>query len=652
MADLAASIAKARKAGYSDAEIAAYIAKDPAMGPKVQAARQHGYSDAEVVKHLGKVNVASDVVKSYAGGLSKGVAGVADMVTAMTPFGAVNRLMSGQNPMVPNLMNPFGSAFSRRANETAHKPQSVAGEYANTLGMMTPNAVAPGSLGARAVNVFAPAVISETAGQAARGMGANKTGEEIARGVGAVAGGAVASLRPQNLFASKPPATPAQTMGTRARLDPVAMRARATEMRAAGVRPTVTDVAGEKGRRLIRAVGVKSEEGGEALTQRAQEATASTKPAAMVATRRLHPEARTASQYADDMETTRGEQATQSYGAFDAEPVEIPDTVKDMLSDASGRSIIARARADAIENQDWGRQAELDLLLRETQNGQLPRISAGTIDRLVIAARERGTAFARRGNNNRARGAFQRREQLDSTLDRVEGLRPARQAYSEQSRAIEVARGENRPDAFSTDPQDYGAWLQGLPAEARNANQIAIRQDIMDTLGGQRSNTFGTLDELATSPYARDNLRQAFGPQEADRYVAEIQARLAQTRNATQVQPNAGSRTAVLENDVGEGARRGMEIAGRGLRGDVGGVIGGGVRWAAEAFIRRGLSKEQAEAIARMVIDPNQTDAAIAQIAQRLAPQERQQLISLRNAALVGAAGVATGASRAQPDQR
>jgi hypothetical protein len=53
MADLAASIAQARKAGYSDAEIAAYIGKDPTLGAKVKAARQAGYSDAEVVAHLG-----------------------------------------------------------------------------------------------------------------------------------------------------------------------------------------------------------------------------------------------------------------------------------------------------------------------------------------------------------------------------------------------------------------------------------------------------------------------------------------------------------------------------------------------------------------------------------------------------------------------
>ena len=64
MADLASSIARARKEGYSDADIAAYIAKDPSMGSKVTQARKAGYSDAQIVAHLGTPNKTKDVAKS------------------------------------------------------------------------------------------------------------------------------------------------------------------------------------------------------------------------------------------------------------------------------------------------------------------------------------------------------------------------------------------------------------------------------------------------------------------------------------------------------------------------------------------------------------------------------------------------------------
>lgn len=463
----------------------------------------------------------------------------------------------------------------------------------------------------------------------------------------ALSGARSAPVRaPRPVPAPRPAATPVERAGVRARLDPPAMRARAAELRRAGVEPTLTDVSGERGRRMIRAVGVKGEEAGEELTRRATRATSDAKPAAMDATRRLNPDTRTPAQFADEMETTRNAQATENYGAFDAEPIEVPDTVRDMLADSSGRSIIARARADAIENQDWGRQVELDRLLQaggEGGVGPLPRISAGTVDRLVIAARERGAAFAARGNGNRARGAYQRRNQLDATLDGVEGLRPARQAYSNQSRAIDVARGENYMDPLSTNPADYAAWLQALPAEARQANQISVRQQILDKLGKQRDNSFGSLDDLTTAQYSRENLRAVFGQREADAYLAQIQARVQQARNASFVSPNAGSRTAVLENDVGNTAQQAVGAVRQGMSGD---VIGLAAR-AVDAWRRRGFTPEEAEELARIATDPAQTDAAIEAIAARLAPQARGQFITLRRAARALARGSRPGAAAA-----
>lgn len=648
MADLAASIARARKAGYSDAEIAAHIGRDPSMGPKVAAARKAGYSDEEMISHLGKVNTVKDVATALPTGMARGAGGGADMVAQAGPMGMIGsavqtaagvaNLFQGrtERPRMPNLF----SGFSDLAKRGAYKPQTRLGELADTVGSMLPNAFAPGSSSARVANVLLPAVISEGAGQAARAAGANQKTESVIRGVGAVAGGAAASLRPQNLFAQRAPPTPVNTFAARSRADVGAMRIRAREMRAAGVQPTLIDVSGERGRRLIRAVGVKNEEAGEALTENAQRLSSATKPAAMVATRRLNPDPRTATQFADDLEEIRRADANTNYGKFDAEQIEIPDAVRDMLADAPGRSIIARARADAVENQDWGRQVELDRLLEAGSNGGgLPRISAGTVDQLVIAARERGANFARRGANNRARGALTRRNQLDATLDRVEELKPARQTFRDQSRGMEIARGEGRLDPFSTDPTDYQTWLAELPQEAQQANQLAIRQDILDTLGGQKTGgSLGTLDDIATSPYARENLRATFGPN-ADRYIAEIAARLQQTRNATFVQPNAGSRTSVLQNDVGNQAQQALAATRSTLRGDIVSLAAQAV----DAWRRRGLNPHQAEELARMAINPTQTDEAIEAIAASMAPRQRSEFLSLRKAALVGAATATTG---------
>lgn len=52
MADIGTKITEARKAGYSDAEIASYLARDPSLAPKIQTARKAGYKDADIIGHL------------------------------------------------------------------------------------------------------------------------------------------------------------------------------------------------------------------------------------------------------------------------------------------------------------------------------------------------------------------------------------------------------------------------------------------------------------------------------------------------------------------------------------------------------------------------------------------------------------------------
>ena len=52
-------IVAARKAGYSDDEIANYLRQSKIYGPKFQAATQAGYSEAEVLRYLGLASLKS-----------------------------------------------------------------------------------------------------------------------------------------------------------------------------------------------------------------------------------------------------------------------------------------------------------------------------------------------------------------------------------------------------------------------------------------------------------------------------------------------------------------------------------------------------------------------------------------------------------------
>jgi hypothetical protein len=637
---MAFDVEGARKAGYSDAEIADHLARSQRFD--AAGARKSGYNDADLIEHLNKQVSTKQQAKTarpakpdlltkatgFMANVNRGL-GIGDEIA-----GGVTGLFRAGEAIGRGRPDQIGNAFQsamrdQRGREDefqASNPRMAAlgrgignaptvfvpvGQGANALvagsrvGNMVRGAVAAGGAGA----VYA-AADRGTAGERLR-TASQTAVNPLVLGLGAAAGAlAPTAARAPQTKQAKVEARAGKRMG----LDPVAARQRAAEMRAAGVEPTLIDVAGERGRRVVRAIGVKSEIGGEALADNARVVSASTKPAAMIATRRLTPDKRTAAQFADDMTATRTTTADANYGAFSDELVTFPREVAETLMDAPGRAIVARARADAVERQDWGRVVELDKILRAADDGQpLPRVSAGTIDKLVSAARERGATLQRRGNNTRAGGSFGRASQIDSVIDNVDAVKPARQTFANQSRAIDIAKGKDRLDAFSTDPADYTKWVRSLPKEAQEANRIAIRQEILDTLGGQRSSSFGTLDELATSPYVRENLRSALGAKAADRYIAEISARLQKTRNATFVSPNAGSRTAVLENDAAEVAKSAVDFGKSAMRGDAVGIL----EKAMDAYLRRGFKEDEAAALARAAVDPAQLDRFLGMIAQR-----------------------------------
>lgn len=85
-----------------------------------------------------------------------------------------------------DLVNRGQDATRAGMDEHLHKPETVAGEYARTIGEFAPGAViGPGRIAAKAVgDVLIPAIFSETAGQATKGSNA----EGVARFVGALGG--------------------------------------------------------------------------------------------------------------------------------------------------------------------------------------------------------------------------------------------------------------------------------------------------------------------------------------------------------------------------------------------------------------------------------------------------------------------------------
>lgn len=188
---------------------------DPVAEKKAQA----NFWDSDAV--VEKPSAAADVAKSGGVGLAKGAIGVAGMggdagellskgahaiaakvgispetvetaKKAATAFALTNPLTGG----VASALNSPSTHDIQKSIESVtgefYKPQTVGGEYAQTVGEFVPGALAGGEglLARIGKQVLAPALASETAGQLTKGTAA----EPYARAGAAVAGGGLASL--------------------------------------------------------------------------------------------------------------------------------------------------------------------------------------------------------------------------------------------------------------------------------------------------------------------------------------------------------------------------------------------------------------------------------------------------------------------------
>lgn len=212
MADTSASIAKAKAAGYSDAEIAAYLSKSPAMAAKVSQAKQAGYTDAQIVAHLSGSSQqaqkpAPKTDPKFLGiGAAKGFANFAgmpgDMLRATTtePMRAgitvanalLGKRMNAKAATAPidaarDVIAPTSSVLQQRrvAAGIDGTPTTTGERYLQTIGEFSPNFLFPGAAWTRAANVVVPAVMSQRLGDYAKGS----KWEGLVRAGGAALGG-------------------------------------------------------------------------------------------------------------------------------------------------------------------------------------------------------------------------------------------------------------------------------------------------------------------------------------------------------------------------------------------------------------------------------------------------------------------------------
>lgn len=360
--------------------------------------------------------------------------------------------------------------------------------------------------------------------------------------------------------------------------------------------PTLIDVAsrlpsgGQNTLALVRGAATKGTGRGIAATY-ADQTAADLQDKAIAATRKLTPEARSATTVRDAATEARRVGADAEYRAPYPVPVDAAPVLPAMEGNA-GRTAINAAHGDADTLRLGDQMAELDKLRKVagpeetpvariggdtlpdspsltakikdalgTGDGQVP-VSLGTLDRVKIALNDAGQAAAKGGQNSRAAGFFQRAAEID---DHLAAQNPeyaaARDNYARRSAGIEAI--DHGATGLHATPDDYAATLEDLKAKAADPNaaeevnpaeagaQVGYRQSITDALGAPTEGATGSLNRVSTATNQKRNLAATFGPEGAEAYQAGLRDLTEQLRNARFVNPNTGSATAGRLADLG-----------------------------------------------------------------------------------------------------
>lgn len=298
----------------------------------------------------------------------------------------------------------------------------------------------------------------------------------------------------------------------------------------------------------------------------------------------LHPDARSTPKLVEDIEAQRSANANQNYAPLYQTQVPISKEITSAVADSQGQAAVNQAIDAAMANRDYAKATELmklktaapsaDMSLADQVFGTGQKastapqtISAGALEEVRQALRDRGASMniptAATYNKRAGYGLQGRAADINSVLDSVPEVAPARADYGNKSAAIEATDlGGNLLNQL---PQDFAATHEGLvnglrhvgnvPASAaandmQNALQIAARNKLIGEIGRPAEGATGVLNRLSGSNNVNQNLGVTFGQDMANRLQTGIGNEVSRVQTARAVDPLVGSKTSVNNEDA------------------------------------------------------------------------------------------------------
>jgi hypothetical protein len=535
-------------------------------------------------------------------------------------------------------------------------PTTLAGRGGRLVGNMLPNALAPQGAIPRTAAVLLPAGGGLLGGEVGMGMGGER-GEAVGQVLGSLVGGLAAGAR-----ITRPPRRPVNrsidAFQRRARQDPAEMAARAEEYRAAGIAPTLADVADDTGRGVIRATASRPTPAKQAAND-FRDARAADLPDRISgqARRYISNDPRTPDAIREATTAQRSAQGREQFGAVRSEEVTLdPDTVMALRS-PEGRTAIRTAASNAANSMDPDVRAlasRLNQLADDAlDNPGGTRVTVGMAQEISGALFD--SADAARGPvgaaSNRTRLFTQQAEAVrNNARSQVPGYDEALNNYAANSRLRDAAEvGEALPRA-NTD--EFVASVRGMAPEELDLARAGARRSIERAVGESPSSApaFARRFAVGQEPGARVNA--LIGDQRGAQFRNAIGLEERALQNANAIAPKTGSST--FNNLTGNALiDNAPELMGGARDAATGNWAGLGIR-VVNYWRSRGISNEVAEDLTRLALSPEATDDALRYIQQRYGDQAARAFIEVRQdpAAMTLLAGSGAGSTNGLTQQQ
>jgi hypothetical protein len=562
--------AGAKAAGYTDAEIDAYLAQEsaaPAAKTPAAPAAPAAPKAAEGWSTRGKaLSVAREALGQGAG------FGFGDEVEA-----AITSLLPGRKSYGEELQRIRGEMGEyAQAYPTAAMGAQLAGGLASGYGL------ARGALaGAKGASSVARALTKSAALQGALGgAGASDEGPTnrlVGAGTGAVIGGALGKVggavagKGAQMLARGAAKESAGVAAIREaleaqRMEPSALRQKATEMAAAAPEARAMDVLGEPGVRIARRIqaigGEAGQDIGSAMTARAE---ARPERLQQALTRTTGKGQENLLETVDEIAKRRKEVADPLYETFYQQGAKESSGIDDVLRTPFGKSVVDRARRNAANERrpfiEPAQPAQMSQLF-DAQGNVVPITLKGaepakyhpqTIDD-IKKAMDDIIYESRFANVQSGQGGILPGEKRVASALRHEFVTAADAAFPDYAKARSAWAGEKALIDAIEIGQDFAKKNQTANKIAEeltnlsNSEKEFVQRGWLDAQRELISNNALRPSELKKPQY-REKVQVLFGNQ-ADNILSALDAEMQLGANASAIM--GGSRTAPLQADIAQ----------------------------------------------------------------------------------------------------